>query len=420
MRTRLTDAKIAALRPREREYTVWDERVSGLGVRVRPSGHRSYVFLRDGRRASLGPAALKAVDEARRECLEGVAPAETAPSFEDFVANQWRAACYRHYKPSTQRMVDFVLNGRLLPTFGSTPLDRITAAEVGRWFDRYSRTAPGGANRTLDLFRQMMNHAIMRGHIERNPAQGIKRNRRPRLSRFLSREELRRLHAELDGCGRGTASRRQQADIVRLLLATGCRKGEIAGLQWREVDEAALNLADGKTGPRKVFLNAQARSIIERQPRTESPYVFPSPSGRPRSGNLAVWHEARSRAGLEDVRLHDLRHTFASHAVMQGVPLPVVARLLGHRNVRMTLRYAHVADRDVEAAAERSRDLGAPERGRGCRGAVGSAAAGATPASWARTIPARRSRPRSTRMLGRRRTATYRGRSTSLPPVASP
>ena len=257
MRTRLTDAKIAALRPREREYTVWDERVSGLGVRVRPSGHRSYVFLRDGRRASLGPAALKAVDEARRECLEGVAPAETAPSFEDFVANQWRAACYRHYKPSTQRMVDFVLNGRLLPTFGSTPLDRITAAEVGRWFDRYSRTAPGGANRTLDLFRQMMNHAIMRGH--RNPAQGIKRNRRPRLSRFLSREELRRLHAELDGCGRGTASRRQQADIVRLLLATGCRKGEIAGLQWREVDEAALNLADGKTGPRKVFLNAQAR-----------------------------------------------------------------------------------------------------------------------------------------------------------------
>ena len=353
MRTRLTDARIAALRPREREYTVWDERVSGLGVRVRPSGHRSYVFLRDGRRASLGPAALKTVDEVRRECLEGVAPAKTAPSFGDFVANQWKAACYRHYKPSTQEKVNIVLNGRLLPTFGPTPLDRITAAEVGRWFDRYGRTAPGGANRTLDIFRQIMNHAIMRGHIERNPAQGIKRNRRARLTRFLSREELRRLHAELDVCGRG--ARKQQADIIRLLLATGCRKSEIVKLQWREVDEAALNLADSKTGPRKVFLNAQARAIVERQIRTGSPYVFPLASDPrlPQSDKLPLWYEARKRAGIEDVRLHDLRHTFASHAVMQGVPLPVVARLLGHRNVQMTLRYAHVADRDVEAAAER-------------------------------------------------------------------
>ena len=353
MRTRLTDARIAALRPREREYTVWDDRLSGLGVRVRPSGHRSYICLRNGRKVSLGPAALKAVEEARRECFESVAPAETAPSFGDFVANQWRAACYEHFKPSTQRAVNVALNSQLLPTFGSTRLDRITAAEVVRWFDRYSKTAPVGANNALDTLRQMMNHAIACGHIERNPAQGIKRNRRPRLTRFLSREEIRRLHAELDACGRGTASRRQQADIVRLLLATGCRKNEIVKLQWREVDEAALNLADSKTGPRKVFLNAQARSIIERQPRAESPYVFPLPAGRSRSGNLALWNKVKMRAGLEDVRLHDLRHTFASHAVMQGVPLPVVARLLGHRNVRMTLRYAHVADRDVEAAAER-------------------------------------------------------------------
>ena len=232
MRTRLTDPKIAALRPREREYTVWDARISGLGVRVRPSGYRSYVFLRDGRKTSLGPAALKAVDEARRECLEGVAPAETAPSFGDFVANQWKAACYGHYKPSTQRRVSSSLNNQLLPTLGSAPLDWITSTEVGRWFDWYSRTAPDGANRTLDVFRQITNHAIACGYVERNPARGIKRNKRPRITRFLSREELRRLHAELDGCGRGTASRRQRADVVRLLLTTDCRKGGIVKLQW--------------------------------------------------------------------------------------------------------------------------------------------------------------------------------------------
>ena len=124
------------------------------------------------------------------------------------------------------------------------------------------------------------------------------------------------------------------------MLATGCRKNEILRLQWREVDGAVLDLADGKTEPRRVFLNAQARAVLGRQPRTESPYVFPSASdpARPTDKCLRLWYEARKRAGIEDVRLHDLRHTFASHAVMQGVPLPVVARLLGHRNVQMTPR----------------------------------------------------------------------------------
>ena len=359
MRVRLTDARIAALRPRKREYTVWDARLEGLGVRVRPSGHRSYIYLRGGRKASLGPAALKGIDEARRECLAAEKPTGKVqvPTFAEFVAGPWKEACWGRYKRATRRGIENVLNGQLLPTFGSRPLDRIAAVEVNRWFDRYSRTAPGGANGSLKVFKQIMNRAVANGLIEKNPARGVRRNPRPKLTRFLSREEIRRLQQELDRCAPPSAnlSRRRQADIVRLLLATGCRKNEILCLQWREVDGAVLDLADGKTGPRKVFLNAQARAIVERQPRTESPYVFPSASdpARPISKNLPLWHEARKRAGIEDVRLHDLRHTFASHAVMQGVPLPVVARLLGHRNVQMTLRYAHVADRDVEAAAER-------------------------------------------------------------------
>ena len=361
MRVRLTDARIAALRPREREYTVWDARMAGLGVRVRPSGHRSYIYLCGGRKASLGPAALKGIDEARRECLGLAAEEPTGkarvPTFAEFVAGPWKDACWERYKRTTRTGIEGVLNRQLLPAFGDRPLDRIAAVEVNRWFDRYSRTAPGGANEALKVFKQILNRAVASGLIEKNPATGIRRNPRPKLTRFLSREEIRRLQQELDRCAPPSARpfRRRQADIVRLLLATGCRRNEIVRLQWREVDEAALNLADSKTGPRKVFLNAQARSIIERQPLTQSPYVFPSPSNpvRPRSGNLPLWREARKRAGIEDVRLHDLRHTFASHAVMQGVPLPVVARLLGHRNVRMTLRYAHVADKDIEAAAER-------------------------------------------------------------------
>ena len=110
-----------------------------------------------------------------------------------------------------------------------------------------------------------------------------------------------------------------------------------------------------KVGPRKVPLNAQARRILERQPRGGSAFVFPSPldTSRPRSLDLQLWYRVRVEAGIEDVRLHDLRHTHASHAVMNGVPVPVVSQLLGHKNVRMTLRYAHLGDREIEAAAER-------------------------------------------------------------------
>ena len=139
---------------------------------------------------------------------------------------------------------------------------------------------PGGANVALRVFKQILNRAVASGL--KNSARGVRRNPRPKLARFLSREEIRRLREELDKCAPPSArpSRRRQADIVCLLLATGCRRNEIVRLQWREVDGTVLNLADSKTGPKKVFLNAQARAVVERQPRTGSPYVFPSASDR--------------------------------------------------------------------------------------------------------------------------------------------
>ena len=365
-RMRLTDRAIARLRPREREYTVWDSHVVGLGVRVRPSGGQSYVLLVDAggqsRRVSLGPVSLKTVAEVRRECHARKANPEpeatgasgrVAPLFRDFVEGAWKEAHFDGYKPSTKKGVRSVLNRQLLPAFGSKPLDRITLEQIRRWFDRFSRTAPGNANHALDLLRQIMNFAIARGHLDTNPARDVKRNPRQALTRFLSREEIARLHRVLDRQTRNSS--REQADIIRLLLLTGCRRSEIVRLSWSEVDRDRLVLADSKTGPRTVPLNAQARRILERRPRGASPFVFPSPRdpALPRSRNLSFWYRARREAGIEDVRLHDLRHTHASHAVMNGVPVPVVARLLGHSDVRTTLRYAHLGDREIEAAAER-------------------------------------------------------------------
>ena len=361
---RFTDRAIARLRPREQEYTVWDNHVAGLGVRVRPTGGRSYVLLEDTggrtRRVSLGSVSLKAVAEVRRECHArkaepeaAGAPRHVAPLFRDFVEGAWKEAHFDGYKPSTRKGVQSLLDRQLQPAFGSKPLDRITLAHITRWFDRFSRTAPGNANHALDLLTQIINFAIARGHLEINLAQAVERNPRRALTRFLSREEVARLHRVLDRQTRH--GRREQADIIRLLLLTGCRRNEILRLRWSEVDRDRLVLADGKTGPRIVPLNTQARRILERRPRGRSPFVFPAPRDpdRPRSRNLTFWDCARREAGIEDVRLHDLRHTHASHAVMNGVPVPAVARLLGHSDVRTTLRYAHLGDREIEYAAER-------------------------------------------------------------------
>ena len=366
-RKRLTDAGIARLRAEAREYTVWDTRVAGLGVRVRPSGSRTFLYHRKTeagvRKMSFGPAVLRTVEDVRRACLVAAEASEAndksreaAPLFRDFVAGHWTTACLDRCKPSTQRGFRALLKHKLLPAFGSRPLDRIERVEAVRWFESCSGTAPGAANKALQLLRQILNHAVACGHIATNPARGIRCNPGRKMTRFLSREEIARLHRVLDRYAGGSASQAQQADIIRLLLLTGCRRGEIVYLGRDEVKGDRLELADSKTGPRTVLLNAEARAILDRRMRqTASPWVFPSLSdpSRSRAREPRLWDRVRREAGIEDVRLHDLRHTVASQAAMNGVPLPVVARLLGHSNVRMTMRYAHVGDRETEAAAER-------------------------------------------------------------------
>jgi len=366
-RMRLTDSLVRRLRPEVTEYTVWDTKVAGLGVRVRASGNRSFVWHGQANgsfaRKTIGPAALKTVEDARRDCvaLRNATAPQTArdnsavPLFGAFVADEWAPAYRQRCAPSSRRSVDSSLRRRLIPAFGRTRLDRIRRADVERWFDSYSETAPGGANKALQLLSQIMRAAAAAGHCGTNPAQGIKKNRRRKLSRFLSADEIDRLHRVLDRLVEERPSRGRQADIIRLLLLTGCRQGEIVQLEWSEVHGGALRLADTKTGPRTVWLNGAAQAIMSRQPRGESPFVFPSfhDPAKPHHPTLRLWYRARKQARIEDARLHDLRHTFASQAVARGVPLSTVAKLLGHADAGMTFRYAHVGDSEVEAAAER-------------------------------------------------------------------
>ena len=361
-RTKLTDTIVKRLKPGRREYTVRDTLVPSLGVRLHPSGGCSYVHFGGGRKVSLGPVALKTTGEARNESLAllaaGFSDEKVVPLFRDFAAGAWRDTWIQRCKPSTIRGRERDLETQLLPAFGALRLDQITSPRVHRWFDDYSRTAPGGANHCLKVLRQILSHAVVCNHIAFNPASGVGLNPQRKLNRFLSQEELECLHRVLDRhycSARTTVWRRHQIDIIRLLLLTGCRKNEIVGLSKREVAGNRLRLHDSKTGPRTVFLNSEARNIIERRMANDCEPLFPSPKdpGRPLSDALPLWYTLRKEAGIEDVRLHDLRHTFASHAVMQGTPLPVVARLLGHSQTTMTLRYAHTGDRETEAGAER-------------------------------------------------------------------
>ncbi len=367
-KARLTDAAVERLRPHKVEYTVWDTSVAGFGVRVRPSGHRSYVWqvFRNGRpaRTTIGSVALKSIDEARRECLAlmleersgGRKTDAAVPLFSAFCTGPWKEAVLDHCTPRRRARLARELERQLLPSFGSLRLDHIGTRHVETWFHAYSQTAPGGANPVLQTLRRIMKLAVAHGHISSDPTRSIRRNRRPPLTRFLSRQEIVRLYQTLDRMVEKRPSSHTQADIIRLLLLTGCRRNEIVRLQWCEVHGATLRLIDSKTGPRDVWLSAAAQALIERQPRSGSAWVFPSPRNpaRPRGREIGLWYRARREAGIEDVRLHDLRHTFASQAVMGGVPLPIVAKLLGHSRLSMTLRYAHVQDKDVAAAAERT------------------------------------------------------------------
>ena len=369
-KVRLTDTAVRKLHPGNTEYIVRDNRIAGLGVRVRPSGHRSFVWhgTVNGRavRTTIGSAALMTVKEARTACralLDGSHPlcsedpASRAgiPLFRDFVMEDWLPARRGHCSPAWGERVDGMIRTRLLPAFGVLRLDRIGRPLVERWFDAVSRKTPGAANTTLAVLRQIMGAAKAAGHVGTDPVAGVRPNPGRKMTRFLSSEEIARLHRTLDQLVEERPSRRPQTDVIRLLLLTGCRKSEILTLRWSEVNGDMLRLAEAKTGPRTVWLSGAAQAVIARQPRTASAFVFPSPrnSARPQSRNLGLWYRARREAGIEDVRLHDLRHTVASQAVARGVPLPTVARMLGHAQPVMTLRYTHVGDREVEAAAER-------------------------------------------------------------------
>ncbi|MDE0372202.1 MAG: tyrosine-type recombinase/integrase [Rhodospirillales bacterium] len=360
--------RIRAARPRARRHDIRDDVVPGLTLRVYPSGARTFTLasmVRGRRRyATIGDARALTVPEARREARRliagftepatrnggpkspGYPMAVFAPEFLDRQARLW--------KPKTLNTNAGIVRRSILPAFGGMTVDAVTAEHVRDWFASMS-ARPGIANRAMPVLSMMMKMAEQWGYRARNsnPCRNTRRYRMQPMERFLTADEMARLNVVLT---RHEFRCPDAVAIVRLLMLTGCRFSEIAALEWDWIRGKRIHLPDSKSGPRTVWLSSAARSVIDAIPRysQDCPYLSP---GRPPTGPVAniayQWKRIRDEAELPGLRLHDLRHSFASTAAMHGVDMVTIAKLLGHALVETTERYVHLSDRSATDAADR-------------------------------------------------------------------
>ena len=256
----------------------------------------------------------------------------------------------RFWKPGTLRVARGHLKGCILPFFCGSAIGSVTRADVEAWFAGLSHI-PGTANRAAPVLSAIMQEAEDAGIRPpgSNPAKGLRLYRLPKRDRVLSRGELGRLGSALQEGRHGEPHR---TALIRLLALTGCRVGELLDLQWRDYRGGHLHLRDSKTGPKVVFLSSPAREVLDgvSSPRP-GPVFPPAGGGRSRIAMGRFWRRLRHSAGLHDVRLHDLRHTYASFAIRGGESLNLVGVLLGHAKPETTMRYAHLDDATMRAAA---------------------------------------------------------------------
>ncbi|MDE0332709.1 MAG: tyrosine-type recombinase/integrase [Nitrospinae bacterium] len=377
---KLTKRAVDALEVDSKDAVFWDREVAGFGVRVHATGRKTYVVQSRGpsgpKRVTLGRHGELAVDEARKQAASlidrikrGEDISATASETETTVAGLaerfMRTHVEKHLKPASASAYRTVLDKHILPVLGGMGLDEVGGAEVTA-FHHGLRDTPVLANRAVHLLSRMFTLAEAWELIPygRNPCLAVRRYRTRKRERFLTPEEYRRLGRALRwACAEGGIWPPAIA-AVRLLALTGCRRSEILGLQWDDVDRTAgdLRLRDAKAGPRMVSLTRPVLRILDAIPRSpENPWVIAGQrTGKSLTGLHHYWRPIRERAGLADVRLHDLRHSYASRALALGENLYTIGKLLGHTSVATSARYAHLMrEAEREAAVRVGGSIGA-------------------------------------------------------------
>lgn len=353
----------------------WDDELAGFGVRIYPTGRKSFVvnYRADGHQRffTLGKLGELTVHEARTKAMEVLASARRgddpsgeriayrqAPTMKDLAERYLREHARPRNKPSTIAACEQVLRLHILPRLGKKKVEDVTRADV---FALQAAMAdlPTQANRALAVLSKAFNLCEIWGWRPdgSNPVRHVPRYPEHKMERYLAQAELLRLAEVLTESERLQLEDPPSIAAIRLILLTGCRSGEIKALRWSEVDfdRRCLRLADSKTGRKTIYLGSGALEIlagIERRP--DNPYVIVGlKPGEHLVGLTRQWYRIRKRAGLDDVRLHDLRHTYASIGAGIGLGLPMIGKLLGHTVPATTQRYAHLAASPMLEAAER-------------------------------------------------------------------
>lgn len=371
---RLTKTLLDGLASPERETFVWDSLLSGFCVRLRPgtSAKTFYVQYRlpvgIQRRRKIGPYGVLTVEEARRKAREWLAAValghdphapvmpRASPTVADLADRFWTEHVLRQMKPKTQRHTASILRLYILPVLGAVLVTEVSTHAL-RALHATLHARPYQANRVKAVLSKMFALAEYWGWRERgtNPARGIQAYREQARERYLTPDEVQRLWDALDQVEATRTYHYRFPAAMRLLLLTGARTGEILGLQWHWIDwqHGEARLPDSKTGPKTLYFSPEVLTVLRTIPRDiDSPYVLPGiKPGRPYVGLRLTWVHFRRTVGLEDVRLHDLRHTYAAYAAGAGATLPQIGALLGHKHPQATARYAHIAPQVAHAAA---------------------------------------------------------------------
>ena len=396
---RITKRTVDALKSNGSEFTVWDNAVTGFGVRVRTTGAKSYVVVyRAGsgrgapvRRYTIAAVGKIAPERARARAkvilgsvAHGHDPADQKttergmPTMAELADRFMAEHVEVKRKGRTAEFYRDILDRIVKPAIGTTKADKLNRLQVAKLHSSLSST-PFQANRVLAVVGSMYAFAGRAGIVPENtnPARRIDKFKESRRERFLTGEELERLggairEAETNGIpwtvdeskpnakhlpksgNRLTKINPFAVTALRLLLFTGCRLREILHLRWEHVDleRGLLFLPDSKSGRKTVILNAPALTVLNDVQRV-GPYVVPGDDPeRPRPDLKRPWDAVTKRAGLTGVRLHDLRHTYASFGAGGGLGLPIIGRLLGHTQAATTARYAHLDNDPLRRASE--------------------------------------------------------------------
>ena len=396
---RLTKQTVDRALPKAKRYTLWDGDLKGFGLRIEASGTKTYLvryrpkglgasapkrFVTIGRHGPLSP------DQARaqaRSLLGSVAtggdPAaevtrsKAAKTFAEIARLFLDEHVRAKRKPRSLEDYSSLLRRHALPTLGNLKAERITRADLSRIHLGLRHHAPR-ANRLLSVVSSLYGFAGKQGYIPEgyNPAKRIERYRENPRERYLSSDELARLgaaliEAETTGIPWDLAdhpgskhlaraeNRRSVVDpsavaAIRLLIFTGARLREILQLKWEHIDleRGFAFLPDSKTGRRPLILSEAAQEILRSLPRHGTFVISGRSANEPRADLKRPWEAVRRRAQLDGVRLHDLRHTFASIGAGAQLGLPIVGRLLGHKQPQTTARYAHLDASPLKRAAD--------------------------------------------------------------------